>query len=41
VVGGEVLVEDGRLTRLDLDEIRRRADRAFEAVVRRSGISVP
>jgi cytosine/adenosine deaminase-related metal-dependent hydrolase len=41
VIGGEVLVEDGRLTRLDLDEIRRRADAALEAVLRRSGIAVP
>jgi hypothetical protein len=36
-----VLVEDGRLTRLDLDEIRARADQALEAVLGRSGIEVP
>lgn len=41
VVAGEVLVEDGRLTRLDLDQIRRRADAALEAVLERSGIEVP
>jgi cytosine/adenosine deaminase-related metal-dependent hydrolase len=41
VVGGEVLVEDGRLTRLDLDEIRSRADAALEAVLGRSGVEVP
>jgi cytosine/adenosine deaminase-related metal-dependent hydrolase len=40
VVAGEVLVEDGRLTRLDLDELRRRASRALEAVVRRSGLDL-
>lgn len=38
VVAGEVLVEDGRLTRLDLEEIRPRADAALAAVLRRSGV---
>lgn len=41
VVAGEVLVEDGWLTRLDLDEVRARADAALEAVLRRSGVEVP
>jgi cytosine/adenosine deaminase-related metal-dependent hydrolase len=36
VVGGEVLVEDGRLTRLDLDGIRREATRAAAALLRRA-----
>jgi len=38
VVAGEVLVEDGRLTRLDLEEITARADAALAAVLRRSGV---
>jgi 5-methylthioadenosine/S-adenosylhomocysteine deaminase len=38
VVGGEVLVEDGRLTQLDLDEIRRHAQRALADLLSRSGL---
>lgn len=40
LVGGEVLVRDGRLTRLDLDEIRARAAKSLDAVIRRSGLSL-
>jgi 5-methylthioadenosine/S-adenosylhomocysteine deaminase len=36
VVAGEVLVEEGRLTRLDLAEIRRRALASLAALVRRA-----
>lgn len=38
-VDGELLVEDGRLTHLDLDEIRREATRCSKALVQRSGLS--
>jgi cytosine/adenosine deaminase-related metal-dependent hydrolase len=38
-VDGEHLVEDGRLTRLDLDEVRREATRCAKELVRRSGLS--
>ena len=33
LVGGELLVEDGRLTRLDLEEVHRQADRALRATL--------
>ncbi len=39
-VGGEQLVEDGRLTHLDLSEIRREADRACAALLERSGLDL-
>jgi 5-methylthioadenosine/S-adenosylhomocysteine deaminase len=38
VVAGEVVVEDGRLTRLDLGAVQARADAALAAVASRSGI---
>lgn len=41
VVAGEPLVEDGRLTRLDLAEITARADVALAAVLARSGMKLP
>ncbi|MEO8503758.1 MAG: amidohydrolase family protein [Acidobacteriota bacterium] len=40
LVGGELQVEDGRLTRLDLAEIRRQADRCLRDLVRRSGLDL-
>jgi cytosine/adenosine deaminase-related metal-dependent hydrolase len=39
LVSGELLVEEGRLTRLDLGEIRRRAAAAAATLVRRVGIA--
>lgn len=36
VVGGEILVEEGRLIRLDLDEIRRQASRSLAALLQRT-----
>jgi 5-methylthioadenosine/S-adenosylhomocysteine deaminase len=36
VVGGELLVEDGRLTRLDFAEVRRQADRTLGDLLRRA-----
>ena len=39
MVGGRLVVEDGRLTRLDLEEIYREADRCLAALIRRSGVS--
>ena len=39
-VDGEQLVEDGRLTHLDLDEIRREAERACAALIERSGLEL-
>ncbi len=39
-VDGEQLVEDGRLTHLDLNEIRRQADRACAALLQRSGLEL-
>lgn len=39
VVAGELRVEDGRLTGLDLDEIRTRATGALDAVLARSGVA--
>jgi len=38
LVDGELLVEDGRPTRLDAGEIRREAERSRAAVLRRSGL---
>jgi cytosine/adenosine deaminase-related metal-dependent hydrolase len=38
LVDGEVLVQDGRLTRLDLREIRRQAMRCLEELLRRAAI---
>jgi 5-methylthioadenosine/S-adenosylhomocysteine deaminase len=40
LVAGEILVEDGRLTHLDLEEIRRRAGEELAKLLRRSGLSV-
>lgn len=37
-VDGEQLVDDGRLTHLDLDEIRREADRTSKQLLERSGL---
>lgn len=39
-VGGEPLVEDGRLTRLDAGEIRRRSAAALDALLRRGKLAV-
>ncbi len=39
-VGGEQLVEDGRLTHLDLAEIRRQADKACAALLERAGLDL-
>ncbi len=39
-VGGEQLVEEGRLTHLDLSEIRREADRACAALLERAGLDL-
>ena len=39
MVDGELLVEDGRLTRLDLDEVRREAGRALDALLERADLS--
>ena len=38
VVGGEILVENGRLTRLNLEEIRREASRCLVALLQRARI---
>jgi cytosine/adenosine deaminase-related metal-dependent hydrolase len=40
LVAGRLLVEDGRLTHLDLGEILRQSDRHLAALVRRSGLSL-
>ena len=40
LVDGELLVEDGRLTRLDLEEIRKKAGESLDAVIRRSGLGL-
>ncbi len=40
LVGGEVLVEDGRLTHLDVEEIRRRAGEELGKLLRRSGLGL-
>jgi len=39
-VEGEQLVEDGRLTHLDVDQIRREADRCCSALLARAGIDL-
>jgi cytosine/adenosine deaminase-related metal-dependent hydrolase len=39
VVNGRLLVEDGRLTRLDLEEIYRESARCLAALIRRSGVA--
>ncbi len=39
-IGGEQLVEDGRLTHLDLAEIRRQADRTCAAMIERAGLDL-
>jgi len=38
LVGGELLVEDGRLTKLDLGEIRTKAAESLAALIRRSAL---
>jgi 5-methylthioadenosine/S-adenosylhomocysteine deaminase len=40
LVGGEILVEDGRLTHLDLAEIQRRAGEELGKLLRRSGLAL-
>ncbi|HEV7514764.1 MAG TPA: amidohydrolase family protein [Thermoanaerobaculia bacterium] len=40
LVAGEILVEDGRLTQLDLEEIRRRAGEELAKLLVRSGLAV-
>lgn len=40
LVAGRLLVEDGRLTHLDLDEILRQSSRSLADLVRRSGLSL-
>jgi cytosine/adenosine deaminase-related metal-dependent hydrolase len=40
VVDGELLVEDGRLTRLNGEEILREAERCLKDLIRRSGVSL-
>ncbi|HZF10919.1 MAG TPA: amidohydrolase family protein [Thermoanaerobaculia bacterium] len=40
MVEGEVLVEDGRLTHLDLEEIRRRAGMELQKLLARSGLTL-
>src|SRR5262249_42324126 len=40
LVGGELLVQDGRLTRLDLQQIRREADLQCGALLARSGLDL-
>jgi cytosine/adenosine deaminase-related metal-dependent hydrolase len=39
VVDGRLLVEDGRLTRLDAEEIFRESDRCLRELIRRSGVA--
>lgn len=39
LIGGETVVEDGRLTHLDLDEIRGHAERCLGELLRRSAIT--
>ncbi len=41
LVDGELQVEDGRLTTLDLAMIRREADRCLRDLLRRSGLTLP
>src|SRR6185436_4221698 len=38
IVDGRLLVEDGRLTELDLEEILRESDRCLAELIRRSGV---
>ena len=40
LVGGRLEVEEGRLTRLDLEEIYRQSERALAALIRRSGVTL-
>lgn len=40
LVDGRLLVEDGRLTQLDLEEILRESDRHLKALIRRSGLGL-
>jgi cytosine/adenosine deaminase-related metal-dependent hydrolase len=40
IVNGQLLVEDGRLTRLDAEEIFRESERCLAALIRRSGVEV-
>jgi cytosine/adenosine deaminase-related metal-dependent hydrolase len=40
IVDGQLLVEDGRLTRLDAEEIFREADRCLRDLIRRSGVDL-
>jgi len=40
MVGGEILVKDGRLTHLDVEEIRRRAAMELKKLLLRSGLSL-
>ncbi len=40
IVGGRLLVEDGRLTELDLEEILRESGRCLAELIRRSGVGL-
>ncbi|MGH7486087.1 MAG: 5'-deoxyadenosine deaminase, partial [bacterium] len=40
LIDGRLEVEDGRLTRLDLDEIYRESARCLGALIRRSGVEL-
>jgi cytosine/adenosine deaminase-related metal-dependent hydrolase len=40
IVNGQLLVEDGRLTRLDAEEIFRESERCLAALIRRSGVAL-
>ncbi|HEX4962656.1 MAG TPA: amidohydrolase family protein [Thermoanaerobaculia bacterium] len=40
VIEGQLEVEDGRLTRLDLEEIYRQSERCLQELIRRSGIDL-
>ena len=40
IVDGRLLVEDGRLTELDLEEILRESDRCLADLIRRSGVAL-
>jgi cytosine/adenosine deaminase-related metal-dependent hydrolase len=39
IVDGQILVQDGRLTRLDAEEIFRESDRCLRDLIRRSGVA--
>ena len=41
IVDGRLLVEEGRLTRLDLSEILRESERCLSELIRRSGLTFP